>query len=446
MQAGWVAKRETLVVEETQYAAVGGRHLAFKILDGSKDYELVLFTPGGTIPMQILERDRIGARLIRGLQGVGRLLLFDRRGIGLSDPIGDWSRPLVEQWAEDLATIIEFAGLDRPIVLGLGDYWGPTRLFAGNNVDALSGLVLYEPNGPQDAIDLRPAILGEAANLDWIARVCPSRAEDRAFREWFNEAGRTGASPGVAMHLYDPPDATCIQALIDAQDRITVPTLILRRSANLMGSPGPPDPLMPMISGSRSVNLPGADYHWLGEDVDSLLTEITQFITGESRLPTPERLLCAVMFTDIVGSTERASAMGDAHWKALLDRHDNVIDHEVHRRSGRVVKSTGDGVLVTFPSAENALRAASALRSRLEEEGLGVRIGIHIGDVERHGDDLAGLGVQFAARVVALAKPGEILVTASVPLATLGAGHSFEPRGSHTLRGTPGDWDLYCWS
>jgi class 3 adenylate cyclase len=201
-----------------------------------------------------------------------------------------------------------------------------------------------------------------------------------------------------------------------------------------------------MISGSRSVNLPGADYHWLGEDVDSLLTEITQFITGESRLPTPERLLCAVMFTDIVGSTERASAMGDAHWKALLDRHDNVIDHEVHRRSGRVVKSTGDGVLVTFPSAENALRAASALRSRLEEEGLGVRIGIHIGDVERHGDDLAGLGVHVAARVVALAKPGEILVTASVPLATLGAGHSFEPRGSHTLRGTPGDWDLYCWS
>jgi class 3 adenylate cyclase len=191
--------------------------------------------------------------------------------------------------------------------------------------------------------------------------------------------------------------------------------------------------------------LPGADYHWIGEDVDSLLAEISRFVTGEARLPVPERLLCAVMFTDIVGSTERASSMGDARWKALLDRHDHVIRHEVQLRSGRVVKSTGDGLLVTFPSAENALRAASALRSRLEDEGLEVRIGIHVGDVEAHGDDLAGLAVHVAARVVALARPGEVLVTAPVPLTTLGAGHSFEPRGTHTLKGAPGDWDLYSW-
>ena len=177
------------------YAEAEGRHVAYRLHDGAAGHDLVLFTPGGTIPMDALEGDRIGARLVSGLRAVGRLLLFDRLGIGLSDPITDWERPLVEQWADDLATVIDSADLDRPVVVALGDYWGPARLFAGRHPDALSGLVLYEPNGPTDAVDVRRAAIGE---IDWIGRVCPSRVNDTVFRQWFDMAGRTGASPTVA--------------------------------------------------------------------------------------------------------------------------------------------------------------------------------------------------------------------------------------------------------
>ena len=178
-----------------KYAEVEGRHIAYRIHDGAADHNLVLFTPGGTIPMGALEDDRIGARLIGGLRAVGRLLVFDRLGIGLSDPITDWERPLVEQWADDLATVIEAAGLDQPVVVALGDYWGPARLFAGQNPEVLGKLVLYEPNGPTDPVDLRRTTIEDS---DLIALVCPSRVDDTAFRQWFDMAGRTGASPAVA--------------------------------------------------------------------------------------------------------------------------------------------------------------------------------------------------------------------------------------------------------
>ena len=389
-----------------------------------------------------LEGDRIGARLVSGLRAVGRLLLFDRLGIGLSDPITDWERPLVEQWADDLATVIDSADLDRPVVVALGDYWGPARLFAGRHPDALSGLVLYEPNGPTDAVDVRRAAIGE---IDWIGRVCPSRVNDTVFRQWFDMAGRTGASPAVAARLYDPPGNAGVQALVQAQGHIAVPTLVLRKPGNLVGSPAPPDPVAGAVPGAHRMDLPGRDYHWLGEDVDALLAEISRFVTGEVRVPAPERVLCAVVFTDLVGSTDHAAAVGDLRWKDVLDRHDAAIRESVERLGGAVVKTTGDGVLATLPSGDSALRAAAAIRSRLAEQELIVRIGVHVGDLERRGDDVSGIGVHVAARVLSLAGPSEILVTASVPIAALGAEHGFVPRGRHALKGTPGEWDLFAY-
>jgi class 3 adenylate cyclase len=222
-----------------------------------------------------------------------------------------------------------------------------------------------------------------------------------------------------------------------------VPTLVVRRPANLLGSPAPPDPVADSIAGSRRVDLPGTDYHWLGEDVDSLLVEISRFVTGQTRLPTPERSLCAVLFTDIVGSTKHAAMLGDARWKVVLDRHDEAISDEVARRGGTVVKATGDGMLATLPSAHGALRAAASIRARLANDALQVRIGVHIGDVERRGQDVAGLAVHIAARVMALAGPGEILVTASVPIAVAGTDLEFELVGDRELAGVPGSWTVF---
>lgn len=398
--------------------------------------------------MDFLERDRVGARLLDGLGAIGRLILFDRRGIGLSDPITDWSTPLVEQWAEDLSAVVEAVCIRPPVVVSLGDYWGPARLFAGRHPQALTALVLYEPTGPVASVDLASAGLRvreaeESWETDWIARVCPSRADDRGFRDWFDSAGRVGASPAIAARIYERPPEGTIGSLAKSHRQIEVPTLVLRRPANLMGSPVPPDPVATAIERGQRVDLPGTDYYWLGEDVDSLLAEISRFVTGESRLPAPERELRAVLFTDLVGSTDQANATGDARWRAILDRHDATIAHEIARHGGVVVKTTGDGVLATLPSADRALRASERIRARLADDGLTTRIGIHVCDVERRGNDVAGIGIHVAARVMALAGPGEILVTGSVPIAAAGTEHQFEMVGDRRLTGVAGTWTIY---
>ena len=440
------AERETAAVAGLQYARTGERHVAFRVLDEVDGPDVVLFTPGGTVPMEALERDRIGARLLAGLASIGRVVTFDRGGIGMSDPITDWDTPLVEQWADDLGGVIDAAGVERPVVVALGDLWGPARLLAAARPDAVGGLILFEPTGPIESNDLRGGladqITQDSFETDWIAHICPSRAHDDAFRQWFDLAGRTGASPNVAARRYDRPNDGCVERLADAQARIAAPSRVLRKPANRVGSPSAPDPVATMIPDCRLVALPNDDYHWLGEDVDALLAEITRFATGEARVPAPERSLCAVLFTDIVGSTERATELGDARWKMLLDRHDSAIREEVERVGGTVVKTTGDGVLATFRSADCAVRAAVAMRARVAAVGLGMRIGIHVGDVERRGDDVSGIGVHVAARVMGLAGADEILVTRSVPLAVMGTGQQFESRGSHALKGVPGDLEL----
>ncbi len=421
-----------------RYVNSDGHHLAFRVLDGAPAREVVLFTPGGTIPMEFFERDRVGSRLLEGLTAIGRLVLFDRRGIGLSDPITDWSCPLVVQWADDLAAVVKHVCTVAPVVVSLGDYWGPARLFAAAHPDALAALVLYEPAGP-----LAPVDLSRMVSDDWLAHVCPSRADDKAFRDWFDAAGRTGASPGVATRIYERPPDTCVAQLAASHARISVRTLVLRRPENLAGSASRPDPVASQIPGAERVDLAGTDYHWLGNDVDSLLAEISRFVTGESQLPSPERELCAVVFTDLVGSTEHATALGDALWKATIERHDAEIARTVTQNGGRVIKTTGDGVLATFPSTGRALRAVKRIRAQLSTDDLDVRVGIHVGDVERRADDLAGIGVHIAARVMALASAGEVLATASVPIAATGTDHEFEAAGKHTLKGIPGTWELY---
>jgi class 3 adenylate cyclase/pimeloyl-ACP methyl ester carboxylesterase len=426
-----------------------GHHVAYRVTDRVSERDVVLFTPGGTVPMDFLERDRVGARLVEGLATIGRLVLFDRRGIGFSDPITDWSIPLVEQWAEDLFAVVDAVCVSAPVVVSLGDYWGPARLFAASHPRSVGALVLYEPTGPTEAVDLAGAgrDLREREDVtdpatDWIARVCASRAHDPGFRDWFDAAGRTGASPAVAARLYDRPPERTVQLLAECQRKIEAPTLVLRRPENLMGSPARPDPVASEIRLGERVDLPGLDYHWLGEDIDSLLAEISRFVLGEARLPRPQRELCAIVFTDLVGSTLHAEIAGDGRWKAILDRHDEVISQEIVRNGGVVVKSMGDGVLATLPSADRALRAAEHIRARLAGDALNTRIGIHVGDVERRADDVAGVGVHIAARVMALAGPGEILVTASVPIAATGAAHEFEVVGERELKGVSGTWTI----
>jgi class 3 adenylate cyclase len=432
---------------DVQYAQRDGTHVAYRVLDGPEGIDLVMVS-GFNFSFESLPEDPIGARLLEGLSSIGRLAVFDRRGIGLSDPIVDWERPLVDQWSDDLATVIDAAGLSRPAIFAW-DVFGVARRFATRYPDVASRLVLLAPvpspsrDGDQwhDEFwdDMRRVTDGSG---DLVSRSFPTRSKDPEFLAWLDRAGRAGASPATARRMIEA-NYEQMRAFPIEHHLVRVPTLILTRPRNNTREVGIVQRVADAIEGAQVVELPGDDDLAIGADVDALIAEIARFLTGEAKVPPPNRNLAAVLFTDLVSSTEQAAALGDERWKVVLDRHDGVARSAVGRHAGRVVKTTGDGVLAILPSATAALQAADQIRRDLTHEGLAVRIGIHVAEVETRGDDIAGLGVHVAARIMSAATADEILVSAVVP-PIVGSTFAFEPRGPHALKGVPGEWDLFA--
>jgi class 3 adenylate cyclase/pimeloyl-ACP methyl ester carboxylesterase len=402
---------------------------------------------GGLIPMEVFEEHPGIVRLLEGLRSIGRVVVYDRRGVGLSDPVTDWGRPMLEQWAEDLASVVAASGVQRAAVFAW-DSTGIATRAAADHPDAFERLVLFQPVDGEHwtgwvadrLTHVRRSMIGGDSENDLLAELAPSHAADPTFRAWYERAGRVGASPATAARIWDAFTASEItHSLADVHHA----TLVLHRPESLYVPSEAVHYVFERLPDAVEVEVDG-DAHWpfLG-DVDAIVDEIAEFLVGERNLLAPERTLAAVLFTDLVDSTQRAVAVGDATWKALLDRHDRAARQSVTRCSGRVVKTTGDGVLALFPSAGGAIRAARRLRDELVADDLRIRVGVHVGDVDRRGDDVSGLAVNIAARVMAEAEGDEIVVTTSVLAATAGQGMSFEPIGAHELKGIPGRWKLF---
>ena len=430
---------------EIEYAKAGDHHIAFRevVGDDGGDLEIVMVT-GAFFPMESLADDPIARRLVEGLAALGRLVLFDRRGVALSDPVSDWESPLVEQWAGDLAAVITAADCDCPAVFS----WNSlpiAQACAIRHPELIDRLVLFNPSAVVTKDDggwvaeflegMRRLRAGESPEVNNL--VMPSRHHDRAFRAWIDAAGRAGASPTQAQRLdqkaYNDP-------MPDHAD-VRTPTLVITRT--------PADYVVPaeffqraahQISGAELVVLPPGDLMPVGLGVDDLLAEISNYLVGQVQIPTPERQIAVIMFTDLVGSTRRAVAEGDAAWKQLLDRHDAVSRREVSHRGGEVIKTTGDGILALVPSATAAIEAASAIRAQLGHDDLQVRIGIHIGEIDRRGDDVSGLAVNIAARIMALGDAGQILTSTVVAQTTDVT--SFTSIGPQTLKDIDGTWEI----
>lgn len=416
---------------EIRYARTGDHHIAFCEVDGGdrggvgtsddgsgRGHEIVMVS-GAYWPLESFATAPPDVeRLIRGLAGLGRLILFDRRGVALSDPVTDWDRSLLDQWADDLAAVITEAGCERPTVFS----WNAHPIApacAVRRPDLVGRLVLFNPFPAWTAADMawvgeweesmRRIGAGEAPEP--AHQAMPARARDPEFNAWNLAAGRVGASPSQAERLgrkafTDPyPDFGAVQAptlvITRRPDGYVVPAEFHQRPAR-------------QIPGAELVELPPGDATAVGVGIDDLLAEISRFVTGEVRLPAPDRQLTAILFTDLVGSTRRAVTAGDAGWRALLDRHDEISRAAVTRRGGEVVKTTGDGILALLPSATAAVDAARALRSALAGDDLEVRSGIHVGEVDRRGDDVSGIAVNTAARIMARAGAGQILASALV--------------------------------
>jgi class 3 adenylate cyclase len=346
-----------------------------------------------------------------------------------------------------LRAVVESSGVTNTTVFAY-DLFGVGSRFAARNPELLTRLVLFQPS-VEDEHDgwftqrqalVRRNVEGVGGD-ELLAAIAPSHLSDRSFREWYLRAGRMGASPAVASRIWE----SVFSSTSDEQlfEQVIVPTLVLYRGGNTYAPADAVQRAVAQLGRVSVVELEGADvFPFLG-DVDAVVAEISQFLVGERRTPPPQRVLAAVLFTDLVDSTARAASIGDAKWKSLLDRHDAVIRAVVGQCGGTVVKGTGDGVVALLPSATAGLEVAEHVRRALAAEELSSRIGIHVGDVDRRGDDISGLAVHVAARVLATAGAGEIVVTESVVAAAGGPGQQFEPQGAHQLKGVPGEWALY---
>jgi class 3 adenylate cyclase len=435
----------------TQYAWSGDASIAYQVVgEGEID---VLMVGGWLTQLEYGWEAPPYRRFMLRLAEFGRVIAFDRRGSGLSDEVDD--SHTLEDDVQDALAVLDATGSERAAVYAK---WtgGPTAaLLAADHPLRVSALVMYAaPARASWAPDYDWALTPEqrAASFEddasnWgrsrergLARWAPSMADDPALREWFSRMERSIASPGRARALGREFAELDVR---EALPRIQAPTLVMHRPHELVWDVRHSLYLAEHIPGARYVELEGRDSLDFVGDSEAIIEEVEEFLTGVRGGGERARALLTVMFTDIVDSTGRASELGDARWRDLLTRHDELVRKELSRFGGREVKTMGDGFLVTFSGPpSSALRCAQAVTDAMRELGIEVRVGVHIGECELIGDDVGGMAVHIASRVNGLAGPGEVLVSGAVSGAVAGGPYEFEDRGAHELKGVPGTWQL----
>jgi class 3 adenylate cyclase len=438
---------------ETRYATRGDIHVAYQVM-GEGDLDIVLVSSWFS---HLEARWDIPsfAHYLRRLASFGRLISFDKYGMGLSDPVPSRSLPPIEEWMDDVRAVMDAVGSERAAILGLVEGGLMAAMFAASYPDRASGLVLANTTaktslGPDYPIGIPPEgqklILGLVEQAwgrpDLMVALNPTLAEDEASREAWARLLRLSASPATASAVV----RTLFQLdLREVLPSIQAPTLVIHRSGNPLVTVEHGRYLAEHIPGAKFVELPGGDYTVPIGDVDAMLDEIEEFLTGtRGKGADTDRLLATVLFTDIVQSTERAAEVGDDRWKEMLDAHDELAQRQLARYRGRLVKTTGDGLLATFDGPTRAIWGALAIRDGLRRMGIEIRGGLHTGEIERRGEDVHGIGVHIAARVQSLARPGEVLASRTVRDLAAGSGIGFTDRGTHRLKGVPDEWQLFA--
>jgi len=435
----------------TQYAKVGDLHIAFQVVgDGPLD---LVFVPGWVSNVELGWEEPRQASFLRGLASFARLILFDKRGTGLSDPVPIDRPPTLEDRMADVNAVMDAANVDRAALFGFSEGGAMSALFGATYPDRISSLVLWgatpriswaddwpwgvtRSEGIAQLKSVESGQFNEHFGLDFFV---PGVADEPDMVRWWNRTSRLSASPGMYVALIKANGATDVRSVLPT---ISVPTLILHRSDDTVVDVRASRYMAEHIPGARLVELPGGDHWpWIG-DSDAALGEIQQFLVGSRPEPQIDRFLTTVLFTDIVDSTVKADELGDRAWTKLLDIHDGFSKDQLALFGGKWVKSTGDGMLATFDGPGRAIQCAMSLLERARDHGLELRAGLHTGEAERRGDDIAGMAVHIAARVSALAGANEVLVTSTVRDLVAGSGVRFEDRERITLKGVPGEWLL----
>jgi class 3 adenylate cyclase len=435
---------------QTHYADSNGVSIAYQV-HGEGPLDLV-FVPGFVFHLEVMWEEPVVARFFRRLASFSRLIMFDKREQGLSDRRG--RPPTLEDSMEDLQAVLAAVGSERAAVLGISEGGPMSMLFAATYPDRVSSLVLYGTYARMARAEDFPYGIPAESFDNWRAQVhrewggpvgvdlwAPSLEGDAGFERWWSRLLRQGTSPSGAADLIDLYREMDVRPALPAID---VPSLVIHRAGDRLVRAEHGRYLAEHIPGARYVELPGEDHLWVVGDETTLLSEIEEFLVGSRGASESERALATVLFTDIVGSTEKAAHLGDRRWRRLLERHDAAVRHQLGLHRGREVKTMGDGFLVTFDGPARAIRCACALREEIGDLGLEVRAGIHTGEVELIGDDVGGMAVNIGARIGALAGPGEVLVSSTVRELVVGSGLEFADRGAKTLKGAPGEWRLFA--
>ncbi len=435
----------------TRYAqSPDGASIAFQV-HGEGPLDLV-FVPGFVSHVELVWEEPAIARFLRRLASFSRLIVFDKRGQGLSDRLG--RPPTLEESMDDLGAVMDAVGSERAAIFGISEGGPMSALFAATHPDRVSSLALYgtfarmvkAPDFPEGVREERFDRWAELVREQWGGAVgvdlwAPSEEGSPEFERWWSRLLRQGTSPSGAIDLMNLYREIDVRAVLPA---IGVPTLVMHRRDDRLIPIRQARYLADRIPGARYVELSGVDHLPTVGDQGALLDEVEEFLVGSRGAHGIERALATILFTDIVGSTETAARLGDQHWRDLLERHDTAVRRELAVHRGHDVKTTGDGFLATFDGPARAIRCATAIHDDLNRSGVEIRSGIHSGEVETIGDDVGGIAVNIGARVGGLAEPGEVLVSSTVRELVVGSGIEFEERGSHRLKGAPDQWHLFA--
>ena len=432
---------------ETRYTKSGDVNIAYQVV-GEGPFDLV-WVPGFVSHLEVGWEEPSYSRFFGRLASFCRVIIFDKRGMGLSDRVSINELPTLEQRMDDIRAVMDCVGSKRAALFGISEGSSLAALFAATYPERTSALIVdgsfigfpgLRPGEEQLQGWLNATEQNWGLGID-LPMFAADRASDERFRQWWARYERMAASPGAAVATLRMNFEIDIRHVLPT---IRMPTLVLHQSGDAVVTADSDRYFAQNIPGARYVEVPG-NFHWpwMG-DSDALLEEVQEFLTGVRPAPELDRVLATVLFTDIVGSTERAADMGDRRWRDLLDSYYALARRDLGRFRGREVKTTGDGFLATFDGPARGIRCACAISDEAGRLGLPIRAGLHTGECEMMGEDIGGIAVHIGARVAAEAGSGEVLVSSTVKDLVAGSGLRFEDRGSRALKGVPEEWRLFA--
>lgn len=437
---------------KTKYTRSGDIHIAYQAV-GEGPLDLV-YVQGWVSHVELAWEEPTLARFLRRLASFSRLIAFDKRGTGLSDRVPNDQLPTLEERMDDLRAVMDAVGSERAALCGVSEGGNLCALFAATYPERTTALVMYgtfakriwspdypwapTPEEREQAYELVESGWGSLMDL---SHYVPSKISDVAFAQRLAKYCRRSASPGAAVALLRMNTEIDIRVILPT---IRVPTLVIHRTGDRDANVEEGRWLAARITGARFIELPGDDHFpWIG-DQDAILDEIQEFLTGVRPTPESDRELSTLLFTDIASSTELITRIGDRAWQELLERHHAMVREEIARFKGREVDTAGDGFFATFDGPARAVRCALSVVGAGQQLGIKIRAGLHTGEIQLMGPKICGIALHIGARVAAIAKPGEVLVSRTVKDLVAGSGIRFADRGTHVLKGVSGEWHLFA--